>query len=506
MAIIIERTITIKNNQATLDTPLYLYIGDGDITCLFAIKEIKKAARFGEVSTTTNSITEQASYGEVRIYKPDNTDPILTTRAEIIDDKLQAVFTYDNIDHISEAGVHQLQIHLYDDETDERNRFTLPPVELNVLLPVGLDTALIDEALAGYSVLNVADESIPPFDGNGDYNKTTWKKGDVITQGKLNKIENALYEITSSDNSPVTEGELNAGLASKAPLVHSHTTANIAGLANVAKTGSYNSLLDKPNLDDYATKKDIPTVPTHTSQLTNNSGFITAADLPVVPSSTSQLINDSNFLSAIPSEYVTEDELLAKNYASKNYVDVAISDAQLSGGNTEPEIDVTNFATKDDLANKADISAIPSYTSQLINDSNFLTTIPLEYITDTELLAKDYASKDYVDSAIESQLGNGGSGDGGSGNVDLSEYAKLTDIPTNVSAFTNDAKYATEDYVDTAIGNAQLGGDGSGVDLSDYAKKTDIAGMVTSNTITRIEVVDALPETEEDGVLYIVKA
>ena len=42
MAIVIERTITIKNDKATLDNPIYLYTGDGDITFLFTIKEVKK--------------------------------------------------------------------------------------------------------------------------------------------------------------------------------------------------------------------------------------------------------------------------------------------------------------------------------------------------------------------------------------------------------------------------------------------------------------------------------
>ena len=69
MAIVIERVITVKNNQSLLDNPLYLYVGDGDITCLFTINEIKKAAKFGSISPN-NLITEGVSYGVIRIYKP----------------------------------------------------------------------------------------------------------------------------------------------------------------------------------------------------------------------------------------------------------------------------------------------------------------------------------------------------------------------------------------------------------------------------------------------------
>lgn len=54
------------------------------------------------------------------------------------------------------------------------------------------------------------------------------------------------------------------------------------------------------------------TVPTKTSQITNDSGFITASDIPTIPTKTSQLENDSGFITAadIPSvgEWVTVTE------------------------------------------------------------------------------------------------------------------------------------------------------------------------------------------------------
>lgn len=195
MAIVIERTITVKNDKATLDNPLYLYVGDGDITYLFTIKEIKKSAFFGKIDAS-NSLTDDKSYGEIRIYKP-NDELAFTTRAEIIDDKLQALFTYDHIDQLTEAGVHQLQIHLYDDESNEKNRFTIPPIELNVLFPIGTSTSAVDDAAVGYAMAR-AEEPIDAFDEDGSYNKTEWYKGDKITSAKLNKIEDAIYEINDN--------------------------------------------------------------------------------------------------------------------------------------------------------------------------------------------------------------------------------------------------------------------------------------------------------------------
>ena len=114
-------------------------------------------------------------------------------------------------------------------------------------------------------------------------------------------------------------------------------------------------------------------------------------------------------------------------------------------------------------------------------------------------ISADVATKEYVDEAIlNAQLGGEG------GTIDLSNYAKKSDIPsvpTKVSELQNDKGYLTEHQ-----------------DLSNYAKKSDIPSVptkvselqndkkfVASNTVLRIEVVSELPENEEDGVLYIVK-
>ena len=198
MAIVIERVITVKNNIATLDNPLYLYTGDGDITCLFTIKEIKKSAKFGQINTS-NLITEGVGYGEVRIYKPDDV-LVFTARAEIIDDKLQALFSFTNIDQLTEAGIHQLQIHLYDAEAGERNRFTIPPVELNVLFPVGTTSSIVNQAIAGYSLLRIdeTEEPVDTFDEYGNYNATDWNVSEKITAVKLNKIEDGISTLTNN--------------------------------------------------------------------------------------------------------------------------------------------------------------------------------------------------------------------------------------------------------------------------------------------------------------------
>ena len=107
-------------------------------------------------------------------------------------------------------------------------------------------------------------------------------------------------------------------------------------------------------------------------------------DFPTVPTKTSELINDTGFITTIPTEYITETELNTElsakanitdipslnGYATKTFVTNKIAEASLSGG----EIDLSGLATKDELALKADTSSIPTKTSELTNDSGFLTS------------------------------------------------------------------------------------------------------------------------------------
>ena len=67
--------------------------------------------------------------------------------------------------------------------------------------------------------------------------------------------------------------------------------------------------------------------------------------------------------------------------ATESYVKNEIANAQLEGG----EVDLSGYATKDELNNKADKSSIPTKVSQLENDSKFLTSVPNEYVTKDEL-------------------------------------------------------------------------------------------------------------------------
>ena len=86
------------------------------------------------------------------------------------------MFSAEHIDQLDEAGTHQLQIHLYDDDDSVKNRFTIPPIELNVLFPVGTGPNIVGAAEVDYAEA-AAEAPIDTFLGDGSYYKTTWATG-----------------------------------------------------------------------------------------------------------------------------------------------------------------------------------------------------------------------------------------------------------------------------------------------------------------------------------------
>lgn len=130
-------------------------------------------------------------------------------------------------------------------------------------------------------------------------------------------------------------------------------------------TSDYNDLENKPSINNIElvgnkTLNELGfEVPTKTSDLENNSGFITNDD---IPSNISSFNNDIGYITSIPDEYVTETELTSKGYS-------------------------TFSGSYNDLTNKP---TIPTKTSDLTNDSEFISSIPSEYITEAELSSKGY--------------------------------------------------------------------------------------------------------------------
>ena len=151
------------------------------------------------------------------------------------------------------------------------------------------------------------------------------------------------------------------------------------------------------------------------------------------------------------SDYVTKEELQAKLDALDINIDLSSYATKEELTQAINSIDLSAYAKKTDIPSLdgyAKTSEIPSKVSQLENDSNYLSSIPEEYVTETELNAKGYLTE----------------------HQDLSAYALKTEIPSLDG-------YATTQYVDNAIANVPSGGN---VDLSNYYTKAETNALIPS--------------------------
>lgn len=184
--IYIERTINIEDNSAYIEEPVILYKGDRNIEVQFIINNNPFKYKAGIDLT----------YGQLVIKRP-TTDPIFSDVAKLSSGRVLFVITGEMIDELVELGNYDFQIRLLNE--DKTSRATLPPVTAGILIkePVCEEEG-VNYSLTGYSRAATG-EVLDVFDENGDYIKTTWVHGDLITDSKLNKIENALYEINEKD-------------------------------------------------------------------------------------------------------------------------------------------------------------------------------------------------------------------------------------------------------------------------------------------------------------------
>ena len=289
-------------------------------------------------------------------------------------------------------------------------------------------------------------------------------------------------------------------LNTKADKIHTHSYNNLEDLPTLF-SGNYNDLLNKP------------TVPSKTSELTNDSSFTTSTQLatkadkihthnyndledkptlfsgaykdltekPTIPTKISELINDSNFVDSTVLS-TKANAVHTHNYDDLTNKPVLFSGtyADLTGKPTIPTktselTNDSNFATVTLLDSKADkvhnhsytelddlptlfsgdykdligTPVIPSKTSELTNDSNFATTD----LVNTK--ANKTHSHSYLDLEDLPNLFSG----------NYNDLLNKPKIPTLISELENDNNYVNQAYVEQRITDVATSGE---IDLSDY--------------------------------------
>ena len=199
-----ERQITVRKGKATIDEPVILYRGDFEVSIKFTIMESK--FRFKSGVNLVDS--EKAPYGQLAILAPYGGN-VFSDVVKCEDGTVTFTLTEEMIDQLEEVGLYSFQIRLFDYYRE--SRVSIPPVEFGIEVrePVASEDHdnEVNNAIVGYSIAKVVDpkeENVgPTFDANGNYNKTDWETGDRITEGKLNKIEDALDKINQNEKNDV---------------------------------------------------------------------------------------------------------------------------------------------------------------------------------------------------------------------------------------------------------------------------------------------------------------
>ena len=195
-----DRTITVRKGESRIDEPIVVYRGDYELEVRFTILNSK----FRFMSGTNLIESEKASYGQLAILTPYGGN-IFSDIVRCNDGSVTFVLTAEMLNQIEEVGLYSFQIRLMD--YNKESRVSIPPIEFGIEVrePIASEDHdnSVNNAIVGYSIAKVVDpkeENVgDTFNESGNYNKTKWETGDRISQGKLNKIEDAIYKVNKNE-------------------------------------------------------------------------------------------------------------------------------------------------------------------------------------------------------------------------------------------------------------------------------------------------------------------
>ena len=284
---------------------------------------------------------------------------------------------------------------------------------------------------------------------NQKVNTELAKKVDKVN-GKSLIDDSEIVRLKTLDNYDDTE--VRQLIDGKAPKKHGHTASEVSGLSAVATSGAYEDLSD---------------VPTKVSQFENDKSYATTTQLSTGLAGKSDVdhVHDASEIQGIGS-YVTDAELAAKKYATQTELTSGLdtkvdkkdgyslmsnseitrlakvdnyNDEELRGrvgsletgksnvGHGHKASEITGLSKVATSGAYGDLSGVPTKLSQFENDSSYATTTQLstglagksdvghehdikdligvdDYVTDTELLAKDYATNTALTNGLNTKV------------------------------------------------------------------------------------------------------
>lgn len=192
------RTVTVGDNESIIDKPIVLYRGDREVEIEFTL--LGNEFRFSDDGNVIKS--SNASHGQLVLNTPSG-ENMFSEVSKCHDGNVVFIITKEMIDEFIEIGFYNFQIRLYDG-VEMKSRMTIPPVlnGIDIRNPIAAEDEanVVDQGIVDYARIfkDQSNEELPTFDWQGNYNKTEWAHHDVITENRMNKIEDALYSINAN--------------------------------------------------------------------------------------------------------------------------------------------------------------------------------------------------------------------------------------------------------------------------------------------------------------------
>jgi hypothetical protein len=225
----------IKQEETTSDSRVILYRGDKNVDIEFTLKSV-------------DYILSESVEAQLVLVRP-YAKSVFSKLHKINQNKVRITITGDMIDELNEMESYAIQIRLFGPNTTARA--TLPPCYdvIYVREPIAVeqtdDEALVNLAKVNYALTGRNSERIGDIFTDGVYNKTIWYDGDLITDGRLNKVEDALYSISRTD---IEQKEL----------IDTHTHDEyLTEHQDISHLATKDEI---PSIEGLATKEEIPSI------------------------------------------------------------------------------------------------------------------------------------------------------------------------------------------------------------------------------------------------------
>ena len=441
-----ERKVTVNNDTATIDKNIVLFRGDREVEIRFTVmyEGVKYRKNSGE-----NVIEDvNATYGQMVIQNDATETPVVSLVTPTENGTIIFKFTKEMIDEIPELGTYDFQIRLFDDS--QTSRITTPIVNDGILIKEPLSIEEPGSNEVGAATVNTAkvstSEPLDVFDENGNYIETKWKNGDIITDSKLNKIEQGI-----------------SGVNTKLDSVHTHDNKTVLDEITIDKVASWDNKPTKKYVDDQISTIELTPGPkgdkgdpgeqgpagqdglttsisVNGTTYTQSNGLITLPDytVKVLPSNTTatDLYNLENGAYMVTTDIeinVLEDTVIDNGV----HIDMIPSGSLITnqGGGEITNLSYGVYCILDSGGTALRGGSLDSsWTGEIATDI-------LNNLSD-EMPASTNAVKKYVDA-----------------NKFSGNYNDLTNkptIPTKTSELTNDSDFTTKTYVDGQISTVEL--------------------------------------------------